>query len=77
MRLPRGEVALAQAPSSARWRCSTGCHAAPRSSPPNPLPFVLYASDFYGIAAHIPSLVEAVEREARRRRAENQGSAQG
>ena len=32
---------------------------------------VLYASDFYEIAAHIPSLVEAVEREARRRRAEN------
>jgi voltage-gated potassium channel len=35
---------------------------------------VLYASDFYEIAANIPSLVEAVEREARRRRAENQGT---
>ncbi|HZP99508.1 MAG TPA: cyclic nucleotide-gated ion channel [Reyranella sp.] len=34
---------------------------------------VLYASDFYEIASHIPSLVEAVEREARRRRAENEG----
>jgi len=34
---------------------------------------VLYASDFYEIAANIPSLVETVEREARRRRAENQG----
>jgi voltage-gated potassium channel len=34
---------------------------------------VLYASDFYEIAANIPSLVEAVEHEARRRRAENQG----
>ena len=33
---------------------------------------VLYASDFYEIAAHIPSLVEAVEREARRRQAENE-----
>ncbi len=33
---------------------------------------VLYASDFYEIASHIPSLVEAVEREARRRRAENE-----
>ncbi len=33
---------------------------------------VLYASDFYGIAAHIPSLVEAVEREAQRRQAENE-----
>lgn len=32
---------------------------------------VLYASDFYEVASHIPSLVEAVEREARRRRAEN------
>jgi voltage-gated potassium channel len=36
---------------------------------------VLYASDFYEIAANIPSLVEAVEREAQRRRAENQGRA--
>ncbi len=33
---------------------------------------VLYASDFYEIASHIPSLVDAVEREARRRRAENE-----
>jgi voltage-gated potassium channel len=33
---------------------------------------VLYASDFYEIAAHIPSLVEAVEREAQRRQAENE-----
>jgi voltage-gated potassium channel len=32
---------------------------------------VLYASDFYEVAASIPSLVEAVETEARRRRAEN------
>jgi voltage-gated potassium channel len=35
---------------------------------------VLYASDFYEIAAHIPSLVEAVERESRRRQAENEGN---
>jgi voltage-gated potassium channel len=34
---------------------------------------VLYASDFYEIAARLPSLVERVEREARRRRAENEG----
>jgi hypothetical protein len=34
---------------------------------------VLYASDFYEVAANIPSLVDAVEREAQRRRAENQG----
>jgi voltage-gated potassium channel len=33
---------------------------------------VLYASDFYGIAAHIPSLVAAVEKEAQRRRLENE-----
>jgi voltage-gated potassium channel len=32
---------------------------------------VLYASDFYEIAAHIPALAEAVENEARRRREEN------
>ncbi len=32
---------------------------------------VLYASDFYEIASHIPALAEAVESEARRRREEN------
>lgn len=32
---------------------------------------VLYASDFYEVAAHIPSLVAAVEKEAHRRRNEN------
>ena len=32
---------------------------------------VLYASDFYEIASHIPKLAEAVEIEARRRREEN------
>jgi len=35
---------------------------------------VLYASDFYEIASHIPSLVAAVEKEARRRRLENEAS---
>jgi voltage-gated potassium channel len=35
---------------------------------------VLYASDFYEIAAHIPSLVAAVEKEAHRRRQENEGA---
>ncbi|HEY6981010.1 MAG TPA: ion transporter [Reyranella sp.] len=35
---------------------------------------VLYASDFYEIAAHIPSLVAAVEKEARRRRQENEAA---
>jgi voltage-gated potassium channel len=34
---------------------------------------VLYASDFYEIASHIPALAEAVENEARRRRDENMG----
>ena len=38
---------------------------------------VLYASDFYEIAAHIPSLVEAVERESRRRQAENEATLAG
>lgn len=32
---------------------------------------VLYASDFYEIASHIPALAEALENEARRRRDEN------
>ena len=32
---------------------------------------VLYASDFYEIASHIPKLAEAVENEAKRRREEN------
>jgi voltage-gated potassium channel len=34
---------------------------------------VLYASDFYEIASHIPKLAEAVENEAKRRREENLG----
>ncbi|CAN5880309.1 cyclic nucleotide-gated ion channel [soil metagenome] len=34
---------------------------------------VLYASDFYEIASHIPQLAEAVETEAKRRREENIG----
>jgi voltage-gated potassium channel len=34
---------------------------------------VLYASDFYEIASHIPALAEAVEVEARRRQEENLG----
>ena len=36
---------------------------------------VLYASDFYAVASHIPSLVAAVEKEARRRRIENEVAA--
>jgi voltage-gated potassium channel len=38
---------------------------------------VLYASDFYEIASHIPALAEAVENEARRRREENLGRQSG
>ena len=38
---------------------------------------VLYASDFYEIAAHIPTLVEAVERESHRRQAENEAQLAG
>jgi voltage-gated potassium channel len=38
---------------------------------------VLYASDFYEIASHIPSLVAAVEKEARRRRSANETAAKG
>jgi voltage-gated potassium channel len=36
---------------------------------------VLYASDFYEIASNIPSLVAAVEKEAQRRRLENEARA--
>ena len=36
---------------------------------------VLYASDFYAIASNIPSLVAAVEKEAQRRRIENEDAA--
>jgi len=38
---------------------------------------VLYASDFYEIASHIPALAEAVEVEARRRGEENLGRQPG
>lgn len=38
---------------------------------------VLYASDFYAIASNIPSLVAAVEKEAQRRRSENEGAQKG
>jgi voltage-gated potassium channel len=38
---------------------------------------VLYASDFYQIASHIPSLVAAVEKEASRRRTENEVTLKG
>jgi voltage-gated potassium channel len=38
---------------------------------------VLYASDFYAIAVHIPSLVAAVEKEARRRRLANEEASKG
>ena len=37
---------------------------------------VLYASDFYEIASDIPALIKAVEREARRRHAENESDAE-
>ena len=75
VRLPRGSVALDQGGFFGEMAL---LDRLPRSatvvtSQPTTL-LVLYASDFYEIAANIPSLVEAVEHEARRRRAENQGS---
>ena len=74
VRLPRGVVMLGQGGFFGEMAL---LDRLPRSatvvtSQPTTL-LVLYASDFYEVAANIPSLVEAVEREARRRRAENQG----
>lgn len=76
VRLPRGSVTLEQGGFFGEMAL---LDRLPRSatvvtSQPTTL-LVLYASDFYEIAANIPSLVEAVEHEARRRRAENQGRA--
>jgi len=75
VRLPRGSVALDQGGFFGEMAL---LDRLPRSatvvtSQPTTL-LVLYASDFYEIAANIPSLVETVEHEARRRRAENQGN---
>lgn len=74
VRLPRGGIALGQGAFFGEMalldrlpRSATVVTIAPTTL------LVLYASDFYEIASNIPSLVEAVEREARRRRAENQG----
>ena len=74
VRLPRGAVTLGQGGFFGEMAL---LDRLPRSATvvttqPTTL-LVLYASDFYEVAANIPSLVEAVEREARRRRAENQG----
>ena len=74
VRLPRGGIALGQ---GAFFGEMALLDRLPRTATvvttePTTL-LVLYASDFYEIASNIPSLVEAVEREARRRRAENQG----
>ena len=76
VRLPHGAVALSQGGFFGEMAL---LDRLPRSATvvttqPTTL-LVLYASDFYEVAANIPSLVEAVEREARRRRAENRGEA--
>jgi len=74
VRLPRGAIALGQGAFFGEMalldrlpRTATVVTTGPTTL------LVLYASDFYEIASNIPSLVEAVEREARRRRAENHG----
>lgn len=74
VRLPRGAVPLRQGGFFGEMAL---LDRLPRSATvvttqPTTL-LVLYASDFYEVAANIPSLVDAVEREAQRRRAENQG----
>lgn len=76
VRLPRGGIALGQ---GAFFGEMALLDRLPRSATvvttrPSTL-LVLYASDFYEIASNIPALVEAVEREARRRREENRGGA--
>jgi voltage-gated potassium channel len=74
VRLPRGGIALGPGAFFGEMALldRTPRTATVVTTEPTTL-LVLYASDFYEIASNIPSLVEAVEREARRRRAENQG----
>ncbi len=76
VRLPRGAIALGPGTFFGEMalldrlpRSATVVTTAPTTL------LVLYASDFYEIASNIPALVEAVEREARRRHTENQGGA--
>ncbi len=69
---PAARSAWAMAPSSARCRCSIASRVPQPIATTAPTTLlVLYASDFYEIASHIPALAEAVENEARRRREEN------
>jgi voltage-gated potassium channel len=76
VRLPRGPVELGQ---GAFFGEMSLLNRQPRSATiattrPTTI-LVLYASDFYAIAANIPSLVAAVEKEAQRRRIENEDAA--
>ena len=73
VRLPRGPVKLGQGAFfgemsllDRRPRSATVTTTRPTTI------LVLYASDFYAIASNIPSLVAAVEKEAQRRRIENE-----
>jgi len=77
VRLPREEVRLGQGGFFGEMAL---LDRSPRSATvvtaqPTTL-LVLYASDFYEIASHIPSLVAAVEKEARRRRDRNEATSQ-
>lgn len=78
VRLPRDSVRLGQGGFFGEMAL---LHRLPRSATivttqPTTL-LVLYASDFYEIASHIPSLVAAVEKEAHRRRSANESAARG
>jgi voltage-gated potassium channel len=76
VRLPRSQIRLGQGGFFGEMALldRSPRNATVTTSQPSTL-LVLYASDFYEIAARIPSLVAAMEKEAQRRRQENEARA--